>query len=221
MRMWHDIGAYSAIPKPEAHRHSLTLKRLFDMVLASVLMLVFLPVIGVLTVLVRRDGGPSFFGHMRVGQNGKAFRCWKIRTMVPDAEKVLETYLAENPAAQAEWDRDFKLTDDPRITSLGRFLRATSLDELPQIVNVLAGEMSLVGPRPVTRDELKMYGKFEWCYHALKPGLTGPWQVSGRNDVDYSERVKLDATYYLERSTIGDLVILVRTVGVVFRATGR
>ncbi len=221
MRMWQDIRAHSAVPQPRANTHSLKVKRAFDIAVASLLLMVFLPVVAVLIALVRRDGGPGLFGHVRIGRDGKPFRCWKIRTMVPNAEQVLEQYLANSPEARAEWERDFKLTNDPRVTAFGRFLRATSLDELPQVVNVLMGEMSLVGPRPVTREELKMYREFEWCYLALKPGVTGPWQVSGRNAVGYDERVKLDATYYLERSTGGDLMILLRTIGVVFRANGR
>ena len=157
-------------------------KRMFDVILALLLLPVFAPVILILWSLVRRDGGPGFFGHTRVGQHGKPFKCWKIRSMVVDAENRLLTYLEANPIAAAEWECDHKLTDDPRINRLGRILRKTSLDELPQIWNVLRGEMSFVGPRPVVALELVKYGSSASAYLAQKPGITGVWQVSGRND---------------------------------------
>jgi lipopolysaccharide/colanic/teichoic acid biosynthesis glycosyltransferase len=193
----------------------------FDFTVALLLLPILLPIIAVLYVLTRLDGGPGFFGHERVCRNGRRFKCWKIRTMVPDAQAVLRRHLAENPEAAAEWARDFKLTDDPRITRLGNFLRRTSLDELPQIWNVLRGDMSFVGPRPVTPDELPKYRGYEWCYLSLKPGITGLWQVSGRNDVDYDTRVRMDMTYCTERSLPRDVGIMFRTVGAVLGSTGR
>ena len=211
----------SAVSAPVApSKFSEIAKRGCDLVMAVALLPLFLPVIAILYVVTVLGGGAGFFGHQRVGRGGETFRCWKIRTMVPDAEKVLETYLAENPEAAAEWARDFKLADDPRITRLGRILRKTSLDELPQIWNVLTGEMSFVGPRPVTRTELGKYHGYEWCYLAARPGVTGLWQVSGRNGIDYSERVKLDMEYLSRQSVLGDLAIMLRTVKVMLKRTG-
>lgn len=200
---------------------SLVSKQLVDFVIAICLLPIIAPVIAVLYVLTRLDGGPGFFGHKRVGKNNVEFRCWKIRTMVPDAEAVLQRHLSENPAAAAEWASDYKLKNDPRITPIGRFLRQTSLDELPQIWNVLRGEMSFVGPRPVTRKEIEKYRGYEWCYMSVKPGITGIWQISGRNDVDYDQRVQMDVDYVTSRSLIGDMLIMVRTVGSVLNRTGR
>jgi len=196
-------------------------KRVFDIAFAIALLPLLVPVIAVLYVLTRRDGGSGFFGHLRVGQNGEKFRCWKIRTMVENSAEVLERHLAENPEAAAEWARDYKLADDPRITPMGNFLRRTSLDELPQIWNVLRGEMSFVGPRPVTEAELEKYQGYEWCYLSVKPGITGFWQVSGRGEVDYTTRVRMDAAYYRRRSFLGDISIIARTAGVVLRRTGQ
>ncbi|WP_149757980.1 sugar transferase [Roseivivax sediminis] len=196
-------------------------KRVFDIVLALLMLPALLPVIAVLWLLVRRDGGSGFFGHRRVGQCGRTFRCYKIRTMVPDADRRLAEYLATNPEAAEEWTRDHKLTDDPRITSLGRFLRASSLDELPQIWNVLRGDMSFVGPRPVVRAEMRRYGPYRSAYLALKPGITGVWQVSGRNDVSYQERVRMDVSYLANASLKTDLYLLFKTVNAVLDRTGR
>ncbi len=206
----HQNGVYASRVKP-----------VFDIFLALMILPVILPVIAVLYVLTRLDGGPGFFGHKRIGRNGVVFKCWKIRTMVPDAQAVLKRYLAENPEAAAEWERDFKLTNDPRVTRLGKFLRASSLDELPQIWNVLRGEMSFVGPRPVTADELPRYRGYEWSYLSLKPGITGLWQVSGRNDVDYASRVRLDATYATDMTLTGDMSIIARTGMAVINRTGK
>lgn len=192
-----------------------------DLVLILFLVAPCVPVVLLLALIVRRDGGPVFFGHLRVGQDGRLFRCWKLRTMVPDAEKVLATYLEQNPDAAEEWSLNVKLRDDPRITSVGRFLRASSLDELPQLWNVFLGEMSLVGPRPVTLAEIDKYEGHKECYMALRPGITGLWQVSGRNSVDYSERVSLDAQYFATCSLGQDMKILFRTLGVVLRKTGQ
>lgn len=196
-------------------------KRAADIALALLALPFLVPVIAVLWVLTRRDGAPGFFGHERVGRDGKKFRCWKVRTMVPDAQSKLAIHLATNPDAAAEWARDFKLRDDPRITKLGAFLRRTSLDELPQIWNVLRGEMSFVGPRPVVEDELTRYGANRWAYLSMKPGITGLWQVSGRNDVSYDQRVSMDVSYMQRCSMLFDLWLIVRTAGAIFGATGR
>lgn len=196
-------------------------KRLFDVVFAILLLPILAPVIFGLWLLVRRDGGAGFFGHTRVGQDGVAFKCWKLRSMVVDAETRLKTHLESCPEAAAEWARDHKLTDDPRINRLGRVLRKTSLDELPQIWNVLKGEMSFVGPRPVVDAELEKYGQSLPAYLAQKPGITGLWQVSGRNDISYDERVALDVRYMRERCFAKDLSIILKTGSAVLCRTGR
>jgi exopolysaccharide production protein ExoY len=214
-------GAYGAAPADGALVRAARAKRLFDLAVTLMALPVTAVIIAMLYLLTRLDGGPGFFGHVRVGRHDQDFRCWKIRTMVPDAEAVLKTYLAQNPAAAEEWARDFKLTDDPRVTRLGRFLRASSLDELPQIWNVLRGEMSLVGPRPITRSEMARYAGREWCYLSVKPGITGMWQVSGRNDVSYDTRVQLDMQYLRAPSMRQDLGIILRTCAVVLTRTGR
>lgn len=195
-------------------------KRVLDVLLGGVFMSIGAVIIAVLWLIVRLDGGPGFFGHTRIGKHGRLFRCWKIRTMVPDAERHLSRHLADDPNAAAEWRDSRKLRRDPRITRLGGVLRRTSLDELPQLWNVMRGDMSLVGPRPVTFDEIEKYGAARWAYLAMKPGITGLWQVSGRNDVSYRERVRLDVEYLDRGSLRTDLGILLRTVAAVFRRSG-
>ncbi|WP_027245279.1 sugar transferase [Leisingera daeponensis] len=196
-------------------------KRIFDILFALLLLPVLVPVILILWGVVRLDGGPGFFGHTRVGQNGKPFKCWKVRSMVVDAESRLQAHLDSNPEAAAEWERDHKLTNDPRINRLGRILRKTSLDELPQIWNVLRGEMSFVGPRPIVTKELPKYGSSVSAYLAQKPGITGLWQISGRNDISYDERVALDVAYLSCRGFFKDLKIILRTGAAVLGRTGR
>ena len=149
------------------------------------------------------------------------FRCWKIRTMVTDSETRLEQHLQNNPDAAAEWARDHKLTDDPRVTRVGKFLRKTSLDELPQIWNVLLGEMTFVGPRPIVLDEMAKYGPYQAAYLAMKPGVTGMWQVSGRNDVSYDERVQMDVEYFDQISLALDLSLIAKTGLAVLNRTGK
>jgi lipopolysaccharide/colanic/teichoic acid biosynthesis glycosyltransferase len=160
------------------------------------------------------------YRHWRVGRNGQMFSCLKFRTMVPNADQVLRDLLESDPELQAEWVRDHKLRNDPRVTRLGRFLRRTSLDELPQLMNVLRGEMSLVGPRPVIREELLRYGRNVNTYLAAKPGITGLWQVTGRNDTDYRRRVVLDTYYVRNQNLLLDLYILAKTTGVVLGGNG-
>lgn len=196
-------------------------KRAFDIGFALLLLPVLVPVILVLWSAVRCDGGAGFFGHARIGRNGKPFRCWKLRSMVPDAEARLQAHLDADPAAGAEWRRSHKLSDDPRVSRLGRVLRKTSLDELPQIWNVLKGEMSFVGPRPIVNRELARYGSSAPAYLAQKPGITGLWQVSGRNDISYDERVALDVAYLTRRSFLKDLKIIAKTGLAVIGTTGR
>jgi undecaprenyl-phosphate galactose phosphotransferase len=163
---------------------------------------------------------PVFYRHERIGKGGRRFECLKFRTMVPDAGRVLDDYLAAHPEAEAAWRRDHKLRHDPRITRIGAWLRRTSLDELPQLINVMRGEMSLVGPRPVVAEELARYGDNIVYYVESTPGLTGLWQVSGRNDLDYRRRVHLDCWYVKNWSLWCDLVILFKTPRAVLRGNG-
>lgn len=166
------------------------------------------------------DPGPVLYGHVRMGRGGRSFRCLKFRTMVRDGDRVLAAHLTAHADAAREWAETRKLRDDPRVTPLGRMLRRTSLDELPQLFNVLRGDMSLVGPRPIVADEAHHYGAAIRAYLSVRPGLTGLWQVGGRSDTSYAERVRLDLTYVQRRSLTLDLVILLRTVAVVLRGRG-
>ena len=202
------------------HPSSRIIKRLFDILISSCLLLLLLPLFGYLVYKIRRTDGDAFFGHQRIGVSGASFPCYKFRTMVTNSAEVLEQLLRENPIMREEWEREFKLKNDPRITSIGHFLRRTSLDELPQLWNVLRGDMSLVGPRPVVEVELEKYGDDVDYYLYVKPGMTGLWQVSGRNDVDYETRVALDAWYVRNWSLWNDLVILIKTVRVVLQKDG-
>lgn len=196
-------------------------KRLFDISLALLLLPLVMPIIAVLWFITTRDGGSGFFGHRRIGRDGKVFRCWKIRTMVVDAEAKLREHIRNNPAAAEEWARDHKLDDDPRVTRLGNFMRRTSLDELPQLWNVIRGDMSFVGPRPVVRVELHKYGVYRPLYLSMTPGITGLWQVSGRNDVSYPQRVQMDVDYAQKLSFLTDVRLIVMTGLSVLGATGR
>ena len=195
-------------------------KRVFDIVGALALLLMLAPVLLVVAILVRLSGPNVLFAHPRVGQGGRLFPCYKFRTMVPDAQLVLERLLAERPDLRVEWERDFKLKDDPRVTPVGKFLRKYSLDELPQFWNVLRGDMSLVGPRPIIPDELERYGRHADCYLAARPGVTGLWQISGRSDVDYERRIQLDREYMNRRCVTMDLAIVFKTAWVVLMRRG-
>ena len=190
--------------------------------LAALIMLLLLaPVMLIIAALIaQRDGTPVLFGHYRVGLRGRLFCCYKFRSMYRNSEELLAALLRDDPAARAEWARDQKLTNDPRITPVGRFLRRTSLDELPQLLNVLRGEMCLVGPRPITVSELTRYGRVRWDYLSVRPGLTGLWQVSGRNNTTYEQRVAFDREYVDTRSPWLDLKILLKTVKVVVARDG-
>jgi lipopolysaccharide/colanic/teichoic acid biosynthesis glycosyltransferase len=194
--------------------------RAVECFLSGMLLLVFSPLMIVVTLFLLRSGGTPFFGHRRVGRNGKNFRCLKFRTMKIDAEARLQEVLKRDPVARDQWARDHKLKNDPRITRLGKFLRQSSLDELPQMINVFRGEMSLVGPRPIVIDEIDKYGPRFSELVSVRPGITGLWQVSGRNDITYRRRKALDILY-IRRKTLGfDLRILLKTVSVVLRRCG-
>lgn len=187
-------------------------KRALDIFGAAVGLVLLAPFFLIVALMVRADGGPAFFAHQRVGRGGKLFGCLKFRSMVVDSQARLEALLASDPAARAEWDATRKLKNDPRITRIGRFLRSTSLDELPQLINVLRGEMSLVGPRPVLEAELdRYYGASAAHYMAVRPGITGLWQVSGRSETTYESRVALDVSYVSQPSLMADIAILLRT----------
>lgn len=191
-----------------------------DQLLALVLLIAASPLMLAIAWLICRDGGPPTFAHYRVGCGGRLFRCLKFRTMRADAERALHEVLERDPALRAEWQRDHKLSNDPRVTTLGKWLRRSSLDELPQLLNVLCGEMALVGPRPITVVELRRYGAARWHYLSVLPGMTGLWQVSGRNRTSYERRVQLDELYVNTRSVWLDFKILVRTVLVVLTRDG-
>jgi Undecaprenyl-phosphate galactose phosphotransferase WbaP len=194
-------------------------KRALDIIGAGLGLVLLSPLFLIVALMLRADGGPAFFAHQRVGRGGKLFGCLKFRSMVIDSQTRLEALLASDPAARAEWEATRKLKNDPRITPIGRFLRSTSLDELPQLINVLRGEMSLVGPRPVQEAEIdRYYGASAAHYMAVRPGITGLWQVSGRSETSYESRVALDVAYVSRPSLLADLSILLRTpVAVVSR----
>ena len=191
-----------------------------DIVIAALALLLLSPLLIGASLLVLLDGGPVLFAHERVGRDGRSFRCWKLRTMVSGAETLLTEYLSYHPMAQHEWLVAQKLAFDPRATAIGRALRRSSIDEIPQLLNVLRGEMSLVGPRPVTREELLRYGDEAMRYMSVRPGLTGPWQISGRSGVGYQARIALDVEYARHHSLIGDILILLKTPRVVFSRRG-
>lgn len=204
-----------------AQRGPQMLKRAFDLFCSAMLLAMTSPLFLWVAIQVKLGGGGGvFFGHMRIGQNGVPFPCYKFRTMAVNADVLLKELLANDPAAREEWERDFKLKNDPRVTKIGRFLRKTSLDELPQLWNVFKGQMSLVGPRPVVQAELERYGDQLEYYLEARPGITGLWQTSGRNDVSYETRVNLDAWYVKNWSLFTDLVILIRTVKVLLVKDG-
>jgi exopolysaccharide production protein ExoY len=195
-----------------------TRKRLLDLAVASLALVLAAPAMLAIAVCIRAtDSGPIIFAHRRVGFSGRPFDCYKFRTMRTDAAAALEKHLAENPDAASEWRERKKLRHDPRITPFGKLLRISSLDELPQFINVLRGEMSCVGPRPVIAEELQLYGVSAADYLNARPGITGLWQVSGRNSIDYAERVRLDSRYVRTWSLRRDLMIMLRTAFAVIR----
>jgi Undecaprenyl-phosphate galactose phosphotransferase WbaP len=200
---------------------NLGIKRFIDLSIVIFGGIIILPWLLFFALLVKLSSpGPVLYGHIRLGQNGKHFKAYKFRSMVVDAKEQLELMLESNPQIREEWGRNHKLKNDPRVTKIGRFLRRTSFDEFPQLINILKGEMSLVGPRPVVDEEVEKYGEDYNRIFSVKPGLTGLWQVSGRSDTDYAERVVLD-TYYLQSWSVWlDLWILYKTVGVVIRGKG-
>lgn len=213
--------AISKTVKPAPSRPQDGFVRAFDLISSLMAVAFLLPVFLVIALLIKlQDGGPVLFKHTRIGLNGREFKCLKFRSMHIRSQELLADLLANSAEARAEWEADHKLRNDPRITAFGRFLRKSSLDELPQLFNVLKGEMSLVGPRPIVAAEVERYGMGIVEYRACKPGITGLWQVSGRNDIDYAARVELDRQYARSWSLAKDLLILFRTLGVVARRNG-
>lgn len=233
--MAYDMGVYSDTVRARAARNVLTSatprlaaeravvysglgKRMFDLAFVAMIAAPVVIVLAVLCVFVALDGRSPFYVQNRIGRNGRVFRMYKLRSMVADADQVLEAYLANNPEARAEWDRNQKLRHDPRITWFGRLIRKTSLDELPQFLNVLKGEMSVVGPRPMMCDQRALYPGVE--YFEMRPGITGFWQTSVRNESSFEQRAEFDRDYFYRLSLLTDLKIVLRTFGVVVRATG-
>lgn len=215
------FGPIDTAGRNAGRRYTGVPKRAFDIFLSLLILPVVAPVLAVLWVLTRMDGGPGFFGQERVGRDGRRFTCWKLRTMVVDAERVLADLCASDPRIAEEWHVNQKLTHDPRITRVGRFLRKSSLDELPQILNILWGDMSFVGPRPFTVGQEHLYvAAGGTAYFRLRPGITGPWQIEGRGATRFVDRVRFDEHYY-EKASLGcDLRLIGMTFGVVLKGTG-
>jgi exopolysaccharide production protein ExoY len=223
----HDFPTGDAVTAPigttlqSAPRHGVYrkgAKRIFDCCAVILAAPIVAPLIGIMAAIVAAEGGQPFYTQDRVGLGGRTFRIWKLRSMVRDADARMEAHLASDPAARAEWDMTQKLKNDPRITRLGRILRRSSLDELPQLWNVLKGDMSLVGPRPMMPSQKQLYpGQ---AYYALRPGITGLWQTAGRNCTTFAARADFDASYEAAVTMRGDLGLLWRTVAVVLRGTG-
>jgi exopolysaccharide production protein ExoY len=196
-------------------------KYLLDTTLAVAGLVVLLPMIVMLIVIVLvLQGRPVFIAHRRIGKNGVMFACLKFRTMVIDADQVLTRHLADNPRCREEWIATRKLRNDPRVTPFGAIMRKSSVDEIPQLLNIILGNMSLVGPRPIAAGEAELYGVHYADYIKVRPGLTGLWQVSGRNETTYGERVQLDVRYVRERTILGDIAILIRTIPAVLHSRG-
>jgi exopolysaccharide production protein ExoY len=215
-----DFSASGALRRGKHARKTDIWKRTLDLVVAVTVLALFLPLLTLLILAICMDGGQPFFGHRRIGRFGREFRCWKLRTMATDAEQRIAELLSRDEAARQEWARDHKLRKDPRVTPLGRFLRASSLDELPQMVNVIRGEMSLVGPRPIVAAEIPRYGARFRHYTQVLPGVTGLWQISGRNNTTYRRRIAID-TFYSKRRTLSmDLWILAHTLPAVLKSKG-
>lgn len=210
------VGQCLAPPSRGVYRR--LFKRALDVAAVVISAPIIVPLLFGLALGVRRDGGGAFYSQLRVGMDGRHFRMWKLRSMVSDADDRMADYLAANPQARAEWERTQKLQSDPRITTFGQFLRSSSLDELPQLWNVLCGEMSLVGPRPMMLNQQALYPGT--AYYRLRPGITGFWQVGGRNGTTFEARAVFDEAYDAQLSLATDLGVLTRTIGVVMKCTG-
>jgi len=212
MLLTHSHGINQTIPT--------MLKRVLDIFVSGIALLVLSPFMLLIAAMIRLDGGSSMFGHKRLGRGGKTFPCLKFRTMVMNSDETLKEHLKDNPEAAEEWKATQKLQNDPRVTGFGKFLRSTSLDELPQLINVLKGDMSLVGPRPIVRNEIEHYNNDIIHYFRVRPGITGLWQVSGRNDVTYAQRVQMDSWYVRNWSLWHDIAIICKTFPAVLKRSG-
>lgn len=214
------LHTFAPAPSLDAHRQAIS-ARVLDVIGASVGLLLFFPLMLIVsTAIILERRGPVLFAHERIGFDGRMFRVLKFRSMCVNGEELLRQYLQLHPAAAAEWAADHKLRCDPRITPLGSLLRKSSLDELPQLINVLRGEMSLVGPRPIVAEEARRYGRFLNSYCSVKPGITGVWQISGRNDVSYKRKIAMDALYAKRKSLTLDLGIIFATIPAVLTRRG-
>ena len=212
---------FSPNTAPYPVRH-IPLKRLFDLAFSMTVMVLGAPIFFLIALIVKlTSDGPAFFAHERIGRGGNRFPCYKFRTMHPDAEERLQHLLETNPSLRHEWETTYKLKNDPRVTWIGKFLRKTSLDELPQFWNVLRGDLSVVGPRPVTENELHQeIGPHAARFLTIRPGLTGPWQVSGRNDTSYHDRIRFDIHYIRHRSFTWDLYLILLTIPAMISTRG-
>lgn len=210
-----------AINDPQTRPVGGIAKRALDIFIAVNALIALAPLmIGVALIIWASSNGPILYGHQRVGFGGRTFRCWKFRSMVVDGDTVLERHLRGNLEAQREWANDRKLRNDPRVTPIGAVIRMLSIDELPQLFNILMGEMSVVGPRPVVAAELRRYNASAGHYLRTRPGLTGMWQVSGRSDLSYRKRVQLDRFYVMRWNLLADLSIILRTIPAVLKSRG-
>lgn len=215
----HDVMLLTRCNRLESFLPRFT-KRAFDIAVSGTALLMLAPAFAVIGLMIKRDGGSAFYSDRRIGVDGRVFGCLKFRSMIVNSRKVLEDHLASTPAAAAEWAETQKLKNDPRVTKIGAFIRKTSVDELPQLINVFKGDMSLVGPRPVNMPEIARYGRDATFYQSVRPGITGLWQVSGRNDVSYERRVQLDRWYVRNWSLWHDIAILFKTVPVLLLRKG-
>jgi undecaprenyl-phosphate galactose phosphotransferase len=212
MLLTHNNGLEQVLPQ--------LVKRSVDILVAGSALLALSPVMLVIAALIRLDGGPALFGHKRLGRGGKIFPCLKFRSMIMGGDEILKKHLEQNPEAAIEWKETQKLQNDPRVTRLGKILRSTSIDELPQLINVLKGDMSLVGPRPIVKDEIAHYHHDILHYYRVRPVFTGLWQVSGRNDVSYAQRVQMDSWYVRNWTLWNDIAIICKTFPAVLKRSG-
>jgi exopolysaccharide production protein ExoY len=217
------VAPETIIETPDSDRGPVggSVKRLLDLAIALTALILLAPILVMVAVLLKTTtGGNVLFGHQRLGYRGRPFKCLKFQTMVSNGDQVLAAHLRQNPAARLEWETNRKLRDDPRVTPIGRILRSSSLDELPQLFNVLQGSMSIVGPRPIVKAEVERYGTYFNSYLACRPGITGLWQVSGRSDCGYEQRVRLDDSYAKTWSMLRDVLIICKTAVVVISREG-
>ena len=215
------IASLPAINDPQTRPVGGVLKRMLDIFIAVNALIALAPLmLGVALIIWASSNGPILYGHQRVGFGGRTFKCWKFRSMVVDGDTVLERHLRGNVEAQREWATDRKLRDDPRVTPIGAVIRMLSIDELPQLFNILMGDMSVVGPRPVVAAELRLYNASAGHYLRTRPGLTGMWQVSGRSDLSYRKRVQLDRYYVMRWNIFADMSIILRTIPAVLKSRG-